>query len=75
MSESTPPLTASKRAASPFSSETGATPKRAREETIDETSDVIPKEDEASGEEKGNGNETGNGTGEVVKMDDVPMDG
>jgi hypothetical protein len=75
MSETTPPPTASKRAASPFSPETGTVSKRVREETEEEKPEVSVDEGEEKQTDNENGNDNGNGSGEVKKMEDVPMEG
>lgn len=84
MSDTTsPPPTASKRAGSPFSPETGTASKRAREEVeegFDKTSsikkEIAEVEDIVGEKEKENGNEkVENGSGEVKKMEDVTMEG
>ncbi len=78
MSDTSPPPTASKRAASPFSPESGTAPKRAREGSAEGKTESPVHEGEGikiEQEESKDKTKNGNGIGEVKKMEDAPMEG
>ena len=68
MSDTTPPPTASKRAASPVSPETGTVLKRAREEAEDQVEAKNGNDGEKDRDDR-------NGIGEEKKMEDVIVEG